>query len=220
MGYQDENTAKVTIDLETIASPDAAVYLEPVEAPANYKDPLKIAAYCAETFAARVAKAGLEADLCEIAAFGYQHEGFDEASVVTRADLSERQLIELAWDNIGNRAVIGFRTLSFDLPVLIQRSRYLRIDYPSMNLDRYRTPHIDLSERLSFNGKLPMRSLAFYLRRFGIPHADQTTGADVAQMVAEGRWEAVAAHCKADVEGTAALATVLRWLAPVQEMAL
>jgi 3'-5' exonuclease len=210
MGFNDENAGRIVIDVETVACPDAAKYLDPVEAPSNYKDPLKIAAYVADTFRKRVEDAGLEPDLNEIVAVGVSCEGI--TAVATRAHLDERGLLEMAWDNIGNRAIVGFNCLGFDLPVLIRRSQLLGVPYPNLNLDRYRTPHVDLLEKLTFNGKLTYRTLGFYLRRFGLPHDDTVTGADIAGLVAEGRWDAVASHCRHDVEGTAALARRLGWL--------
>jgi hypothetical protein len=42
---------RIVLDIETVGLPDAASYMEPVTAPANYKDPEKIAAYVAERHA-------------------------------------------------------------------------------------------------------------------------------------------------------------------------
>lgn len=212
MGLNSEYADRIVLDIETVASPDAAQYLDPVEAPSNYKDPVKIAAYCQEKFAERVEKAGLEADLCEVVAIGIGSPTRDAIVVRTRTDFNERELLRWAWLEIGQRAVVGFSSLAFDLPVLIRRSQLLDVAYPDLNLDRYRSPHVDLLEKLSFNGKLTMRSLAFYCRRFGIPCEDTTTGAEIAAMVAAQNWIGVANHCHADVQKTAELARRLGWL--------
>lgn len=218
MGYNDENAGKIVIDIECIGSPDAAEFLDPVHAPSTYKDPIKIAAYIEEKARERVEKAGLEPDLCEIVAVGWQHP--DTAAIVyTRDKSDEGELIAALWGEIDNRAVIGFNVLSYDLPVLIRRSQLLGEKYPNLNLDRYRTPHVDLMQKLTFNGALTYRSLGFYARRFGIPSTDQTSGADIAQMVAAGDWTGVASHCRADVEKTAALARRLGWLPAAVEQA-
>lgn len=216
MGFNDENTGKIVIDIECIGSPGAKDFLDPVKAPSNYKDPVKIAAYCAEEFDKRVATAALEADLCEVVAVGWQHPD-TPAIVYTRDKSDEAELIAALWDEIDQRAIIGFNILGYDLPVLIRRSQLLGVTYPNLNLDKYRSPHIDLLRRLTFNGELTYRSLGFYLRRFGIPHDDKAKGSDIAQMVAEGRWADVASHCRADVEGTAALARRLGWLPQVEQ---
>lgn len=213
MGYNDEEAGRIVIDIETVACPDAASFLDPVRAPANYKDEAKIAAYRTEKFTEQVSKAALEPDLCEVVAVGILLPDDPRPAVVsTRDQHSETELLALLWWAVGQRAIVGFNSLSFDLPVLIRRSQLLGVAFPTLNLDRYRTPHVDLLERLTFNGKLTYRSLGFYLRRFGIPHDDTVKGADIAQLVAEGRWEAVGSHCRADVEGTAALARRLGWL--------
>lgn len=203
-------------DIETVASPNAAVLLDPVKAPSNYKDPVKIAAYVADEFEQRVKKAGLEADLCEVCCIGYQRADDLAPTVVTRREMSEADLLARLWRAIGDSPTIGYNSLGFDLPVLIRRSQLLDVRYPRITLDRYRTEHIDLSEELSFRGKLPYRSLGFYARLFRVPCTpDLVNGSDIAGLVAAGEWDAVAHHCRCDVEETAALARRLGYLDPV-----
>ena len=201
----------VVLDIETVASPDCAELLDPVKPPSNYKDPAKIAAYCEEKRADQIARAALEPDLCEIVACGVQC-GMEALHVESRATEEECSLIEWLWMILGNHRAVGFNILSFDLPVLIRRSQLLGIPVPDISLDRYRTPHLDLLERLTFNGRLTMRSLAFYCRRFGIPCEDTVTGADIAGLVVAGDWAAIEAHVRSDVAKTAALAQKLGWL--------
>ena len=223
MGFNSEYAAKIVIDIETTASPDAESFLDPVKAPANYKDEAKIAAYKTEKLTEIVGKAALEADLCEVVAVGWWLEGSQsQPTSYTRADLSETDLlfslwaaVELPEEDAGIRSVVGFNSLGFDLPVLIRRSQLLGIRAPFVNLDKYRTPHIDLIHRLTFNGTLTYRSLAFYCRRFGIPCADTIASADIGALVAAGDWEGVKAHNLADVEKTARLAYRLGLLASV-----
>lgn len=205
-----ECVSRIVVDIETVACPGAAEFLEAVEAPSNYKDPLKIAAYIEDARRRQIDKAGLEADLCEVVAVGYQDEDSELPTVYTRADANEDELIKWAWCAIDLRAVVGFNSLSFDLPVLIRRSQLMGLKYPTLNLDKYRTPHVDLMERLSFNGKLTMRSLDFYCRRFAIPIHDTISGADIAALVAAGQWGSVNDHCRCDIVKTAALARRLR----------
>ena len=163
-----------------------------------------------------LADAGLEADLCEVVAIGFmQAEYSTGAAVYTRADMSESALLTWLWEAVtmpSDRSILGFNTLSFDLPVLIRRSQLLGIAYPDLNLDRYRTPHVDLLQKLTFNGALAMRSLNFYAKRFGIPCHDMTTGKDIAALVAANDWATVTAHCRDDVEVTGALARRLGFL--------
>lgn len=214
MGYNNEFSGYIAIDCETIASPDAAGFLDPVRPPGNYKDPIKIAAYVDEKQAERVANAGLEADLCEVVCVGWKVLDEDSGTeVASRAEATECQLLKALFQAIGNRVIVGYNSLSFDIPVLVRRAQLLGIPYPQINVDRYRTPHLDLLELLSFHGKLTMRSLKFYGRRFGLPVPDETNGKDIAALVAAGDWKAVEAHCAADVELTAKLAERLGWVA-------
>jgi hypothetical protein len=213
MGYHEEFTGSVVFDLETIGSPEAETFLDPVQAPANYKDEAKIAAYCAEKRVKQIADAGLEPDLCEVVAVGFYEPDLSlPVSVWTRADCDEATLLRRAWTMLGSRLIVGYNVLGFDLPVLIRRSQLLGVPVTAVNLDRYRTPHIDVLERLSFHGKLTYRSLKFYAKRFGIPITDQTTGADIGDLVAKQDWAAIAAHCASDVTATAQLAQRLGWL--------
>ena len=198
-------------DLETLAMPDAEAYLEPVAAPANYKDAEKIKAYQLEKRAELLGRCALDPDLCTIVAFGCMRDISDVPTCYF--DVNEVDLIRLAWTHLESAStLIGYNILSFDLPVLIRRSQYLGVPVPAINLDRYRTPHIDLMERLSFNGKLKYRGLDFYCKRFGIAFEDPYSGKDIAQLVADGQWDAVAAHCLADVRKTHALAQRLGYV--------
>lgn len=211
MGFNNECSGSIVLDIETIGSPECESFLEPVSAPANYKDAEKIAAYCVEKRQQQIERAGLEADLCEVVAVGVRVDD-EPVRVMTRVEGDERALVAFAWAQIASRYVIGFNVLGFDLPVLIRRAQLMGVPYTPLSLDRYRTPHVDLLERLSFNGKLTYRSLSFYCKRFGIPVTDETSGKDIAAMVAANDWATVHAHCRADVEKTTALAQRLGWL--------
>ena len=211
MSYNNELSGFVVLDIETVGCVDAGDYLSPVVPPANYKDAEKIAAWCAEKQAERISKAAVEPDLCELVAVGWQIAG--NATFCATSEVNpEIELLRAAWEAINSRIIIGFYSLSFDLPVLIRRSQLLSVRFVMPNLDKYRTPHIDLFERLTFNGKITSRSLSFYCKRFAIASDDTTTGADIGSMVAAGDWAGVEAHCRADVDKTAALARRLGYL--------
>jgi len=206
------------LDIETFALDDAAEYIDEPTAPANYKDQEKIAAYVADAKAKAISKCALDVDLCRIVAIGYS--GIAGTGVeVCGHENQERGLLAEMWiaaTKLGQYdGFCGFNILAFDLPVLIRRSQYLGVDVPRMalNLDKYRTPHIDLMERLSFNGKVKYRSLDFYCRRFGISVPDDTSGKDIDALVRAGDWAAVEAHCRADIQKTRLLAERLGVLA-------
>lgn len=200
----------IVLDIETVASPDVESFLDPVKAPANYKDPEKIAAYRAEKLSDMVARAALEPDLCEVLAIGFTLDEGQTIASKTRESMSEAELITAAWRAIGEHQIVGFNSLGFDLPVLIRRSQLLGLKFDMPMLDRYRTPHVDLMQKLTFNGALTYRPLTFYCRRFGlrVPE-DDVTGADIAQLVIDGNWKAIDNHVRSDVAKTTALANRL-----------
>lgn len=209
MGYNGEGAARVLLDIETVAIPNALDFLDQPNAPRNYKDPEKIRAYREEALLEEVGKAALDLDLCAVVAIGWQHEHELEPTVITRGDFTEEQLLVRAWLAIAERVTVGKNTLGFDLPVLLRRSLYLGIQAPPLILDKYRTPHIDLQQRLSFNGAFKYRSLDFYCRRFGISvpgPVDAISGKDIADCVSREDWATIATHCGSDVRKTGALA--------------
>lgn len=205
---------RIVFDVETSPLPEAAEFLEPVDAPANYKDPVKIAEFIAAKQAENLERAGLDVDLCTIVAIGWQREGEPAVQALTRQDCDEDEMICEFWNvvapNAELRHLIGFNCLSFDLPVLMRRSQYLGKFAPAYQIDKYRHAQVtDLAQVLSFNGAVKMRSLAFYAKRFGVEVADTITGANVAQKVVDGDWGAIRGHVSADVAKTAALAAKL-----------
>lgn len=204
-------------DIETVALPGAVDYLEPVEAPANYKDPIKIAAYIEEATRRQLDKCALDPDLCRIVAIGYE-DADGRGDVLTANTTPEMVMLQEFWLAASSQpGVLGFNILDFDLPVLIRRSQYLGLQPPAVlvNLDRYRSPHVDLMQRLIFNGRMPMRSLDFYCKRFGIDVPDPYSGKDIDALVSSGDWSAVRSHCRSDMVKTRALAERLGLLSAV-----
>lgn len=235
MGLNNSDAVRMIVDIETIAIADAAHYLEPVEqiappdlsliTPAkNLVDPVKIAADIEKRQQAAIAahaeqcqqqewkhrqqleRCALDLDLCQIVAIGWMREDDSEPSVALLTDAPEELMLVRLWRDIGQRVTIGYNTLGFDLPVLLRRSLYLGIPHPFINTDKYRTNHIDLQMKLSFNGQQKFRPLSFYCKRFGIVCEDETSGKDIGALVVAGEWGKVAAHCTADVLKTKALA--------------
>lgn len=220
MGLNSENAMHVTgkpwlcFDLESAPMPGCEQYLtDQIEAPSNYKDPAKIAGYVAEKRAKQIAEAGLDLDLCEIVAIAIQFP--TEGYVQTRVNWSEADMLDGFWRFVrtiqregGN--LVGFNCLAFDLPILLRRSLYLGVSVPSVQVDRFRHEGvIDVAHELTFGGRMTWRSLAFYCRRFSIPHDDTVKGEDIAGLVQRGTneaWDAIAAHCKSDAWSTAQLA--------------
>ena len=71
---------------------NAADYLEPATAPANYKDADKIAAYIAEAQAKALDRAALDLDLCRIVAVGFMAAGDAEPTVLLARDEAARPM--------------------------------------------------------------------------------------------------------------------------------
>lgn len=216
MGLDNENAHVAgrpwfCLDVETCPMPDCAQYLtDPIDAPSNYKDPAKIAAYIEEKRAKQIAEAGLDLDLCEVVAIGM---AFPDATYAqTRATTSEEDMLRGLWRFVRHTqeqggTLVGFNCLAFDWPVLLRRSLYLGIPAPHLQIDKYRHDGIvDIAHELTFGGRMTWRSLAFYCKRFGIPFDDSVDGSQIAQLVADGRWDLIEAHVRADVTGTVALA--------------
>ena len=213
MGYDSEQAYPIVFDLETVAIDGAADYLEPPSAPSNYRDPEKIAAYLAEAQQKALDKAALDLDLCRIVALGYDTSTptatLDPVvATMPLGEAEERAELRAFWAAVGDRPLLGFNCLQFDIPVLLRRSLYLGVAPRPFLLGKYKHPGIlDLMQHLSFDGLVPYRSLSFYCRRIGLDvPADATSGADIARLVAVNDWDAVREHCRIDVLKTRALA--------------
>lgn len=237
MGLNNIDAMKYLIDIETAPLTNCADYLDPLEpiappdlslitAAKNLTDPVKIAADLEKRKQAAVdahrdacqqqeqkrrellERCGLDLDLCRIVALGWMREDEqlpDVATCVTEE--REAGVLRMFWDELDNRVTIGYNQVGFDLPILLRRSLYLGVHAPALNLDKYRSPHIDLQQRLSLNGTKPYRSLNWYCKRLNLDvPCDANSGKDIWQLVMDGQWDAVASHCRADVLKTKALA--------------
>jgi hypothetical protein len=203
------------VDIECCGIDTASDYLEPVEAPSNYKDTAKIEAYIKEAMAKAIDRCALDPDLCRIVALGAgEVEGHDTV-LICRDEETEAAALEALGKRITNaagvaRTIVSFNGFGYDLPVLMRRAQYLGVNFPVLNIDKYRSPHIDLMQRLSFNGAIKPHGLRFYASRFGMVVNDPSTGADIAALVKAGDWKAVEEHCLADLAQTRFLAQKLR----------
>ena len=221
MGMNSEHARSIVMDLETVAIDGAADYLQPPEAPANYTKAESIAAYVKQATEKAVSKCSLDPDLCRIVALGWLRTGVDdEPRVLTCRDESEEiYALNEFWASVrrpyggGVFPLVTFNGLRFDLPVVMRRSLYLDVKYPFMNIDRYRTTHLDLWQKLSYNGAISAHGLQFYAKRFDLPiDPDPVKGEDIAALVKEGSdvcWRAVQNHCASDVKTTYLLAVRL-----------
>lgn len=202
----------LVVDVETIAIPDVETYIEPATAPANYKDPEKIKAYELEARNKQVERAALDIDLAQIVGIGIWTDGLDAPRVELVGDLgvpSEKDLLERFWASVRSEGMplVTYNGLGYDVPLLMRRSLYLGIPCPQIQVDRFKHPQvIDLMQILSYDGKLPNKSLSFYANRFGLktPEPDMG-GQDIAAAWLTGDKEAVRRKCALDVEMTTKL---------------
>lgn len=209
----------IVFDLETI--PVDGIPFDPVTAPANYKDPGKIAVYIAEAEAAQREKAALFPWSSRIVALGWCEETDDVEHVeIANSEAHEariiREFLERVVDNRGNVVpLVGFNHLSFDLPTLMARARLLGVRCPKFVIaPAYRSPHPDLMKILTFDGAIPARSLKWYAKRFGLDVSDAFSGKEVAQLFEDGNWDAIKAHCASDIRLTRQLAERLGVMKP------
>lgn len=195
----------IIVDCEAVAIADAADYVQPAR---NLRDPDKIAASVAE----RLEKAALYPWTARIVCLGWCEAGDTAVSYrLCNHESFERTALKEFWavaaDNrVTVRPMVTFNGRAYDLPLLMARSMLLGVPHPTLNLDRYRTPHIDLLDRLTWFGALEPRSLQWFARRFGLDTSDAFSGALVAQLVEDGNWDAIVKHCESDVTLTRQLA--------------
>lgn len=212
------------VDLETLAAECAVEFVEKpdldaIQAPANYKDPVKIAeavaakrAEALEGYQQSLGRAALDWNLSRIVALGFHVNGHPEAEcALLRTEQEEADALKMFWRLAQGRKLVGFCARTFDVPTLIQRSRILGVPCPRVSLAKYgRGDVLDVRDELTFDDAryeaIMPRSLKAFASRFGIPHMDPATGKDVAQMVAADDWEGVRAHCLSDVDMTRELA--------------
>jgi hypothetical protein len=208
----DIQTSPIIVDIETAGLHNALEFLEPVTPDARLVDPKKIEASIKEKEEARLAKLALDRNVGRIVAIGWWTEEEGTHGVVCKTEYEERIALTSVWNASRHRTIVGFNCKGFDLPFMVQRSRYLGIPYPWLDLGKYtRKGVIDLYMDLTFNeGKYDegcmRRTLKAFCKRFGITVTDDINGADIPALVDAGEWEKVAAHAKGDVELTVQLA--------------
>jgi predicted PolB exonuclease-like 3'-5' exonuclease len=205
----------IILDLESHAIADAATYLiELVEAPANWKDPVKIEQYIKDAKQAQLDKAALDIDLARIVCLGVADPAENgKVTTTLRDEREERVGVAHFFDTFYSKnpmdwpILVTFNGLGFDLPLLLRRALYLGVKAPNIQIDRYKHPHvIDLMAILNLDGRLKSHSLAFYCQRFGIQVDDENSGKDIAALIAADNWHAVECHCASDVQATYQLA--------------
>jgi uncharacterized protein YprB with RNaseH-like and TPR domain len=193
------------LDIETVGLPQSKDWLEPLSAPSNYKDPDAIARFVEKAEAERLEKLALDPDCNRIVALGFVDAAFNNPTVYLMSnEMEEREHLKMFADIYRQQdtRLVTFNGFRFDLPVLMRRAMYLDVKFPILSVDRYRSEHIDIWQKLSFNGAINAHSLKFYAKRLGIGTLDKVDGKDIGRLVAEDTtesWNAIHDHCLSDV---------------------
>ncbi len=160
-------------DIETKAHHEAVFLLPEPFAPANYKDPDKIAQYVESKKAEQIAQAALDPDLGQVLAIALQSglDGVTRVHLVGDPEIhSESDLIRWFWKEFAKAdgRSCGYNIIGFDLPYLLRRSFDLGIQVPVQpQLSKFRTaPTIDLMAILYNWG--PAKGLKWVCKRYGI----------------------------------------------------
>jgi hypothetical protein len=198
------------LDCETAALADAANYLEPLEPPANYRNAETIAKWRTEAEAQQLERCSLDPHLARIVCLGYRAP-HAETIALCRTEEEERAALVQFWASVAAHPYqvhfVTFNGFRFDFPMVMIRSDYLGLEYQPINVDRYRSPHIDLAQLLTFNDSQPRHSLRFHAKRWGLQIVDEEIdGAAIAGLVKAGEWDRIATHCRNDLDLTQQLA--------------
>ena len=202
----------IVFDIETVGLDNAQDFLEPVRAAGNLKDPEKIKVDIEQRTIERNKRLALDWNVGRIVAIGWCCDGSHIETRVCPNEKDESLAIGEFWRISRGRTLVGFNVKQFDLRFLIQRSRYLGIPYPRVDMSKYSSRGvIDLYLELTFSdGKYDegamRRTLKSFAKRFGIPVEDEVSGSDIAALVEAGDWDKVISHVTSDVKLTAALA--------------
>lgn len=208
----------LVLDIETDKLPNAADYLDPIEADKRLTDPVKIEINKIERAKAREERLGLDWNVGRIVALGWWTDDHGWSVTCCATEAVEADAIRHFWRHANGHTLVGFNHAEFDLPYLIQRSRFLGIAHPDLDLGKYaKYGVVDLFRLLTFNEghyandrACMRRTLTAFCKRFGIEVTDTLRGSDIPALVAAGQWDEIEAHCLSDLRLTVALARALR----------
>jgi hypothetical protein len=206
----------VFLDTEEAPLEDAEKWLPEFHYNKGTKDLALRAEQIATKRANALADAALDPDLCRIVALGSWWDNEAEpALVLCHNESQEAAALAEFWETYRTirhehpyTVMVGSNLLGHDLPIMVRRSLYLRIEVPLLERGKYRHRDvIDLKNLLCDDEWLAWRSLDYYVRRFqlDVPH-DPIDGAQIPALVAAGDWLAVRNHLRCDLLKVRALA--------------
>lgn len=193
---QTDSSRTIIFDIETGPLPmgELAVMLPKFEAPANYKDPAKIAAYEEEKRQAWIADSALSPLTGRVLAIGWMFAADTTDAVQIEGNDDEAATLKAFWDILfAHRTmhitkIVGFNSHSFDLPFLIKRSWKYGLSIPPLKDGRWWNDlyTIDLRERWQLGDKTAPGSLDSIAKFFGL-EGKKGSGADFATVWAKDR---------------------------------
>lgn len=206
----------VFLDTESAPLPDAEAWLPEFRHNKGTKDAAKQAEQIAEKRAHALAEAALDPDLCRIVALGSWWDIEAEPALVLCHDESqEAAALAEFWETFRtirhehpHTVMVGSNLLGHDLPIMVRRSLYLRVEVPYLERGKYRHRDvIDLKNLLCDDDWLAWRSLDYYCKRFALDvPQDPIDGAQIPALVAAGDWVSVRNHLRCDLVKVRALA--------------
>lgn len=204
---------EIYIDIETIPTQVDAMrqYLvDGVKAPANYKDPEKIAAYIEEQKEDVVNKAAFDGASNHIICIGVAIDDQPSVSFSIDGDVSKEAMMLDAFysylkDTVGNWqhcTWIGHNVINFDLKILRQRSMILGVKPPAniiipANSKPWESNPYDTMMQWDAKNFIKLDKLALALN---IPMGKSMSGADVYPLWQQGEYDAIADYCRGDVD--------------------
>ena len=205
-------TSFLVLDVASAGLANAADYLKPAaerRAPKNYTKPESILAWQQEDFADDLAKAGLDLDLARMTGVGYVIAGSAPYTEPCKTEAEEAALVTEIGKLIDSMrpTIVTYNGHDFDLLLLMRRARYLGVWFPPLNLDRYKSPHLDLMELLSNRNPQRRKPLGFWVKRHGWTDLRKPlSGEEEARVPETGRWAELEASLYHDVTATYRLA--------------
>jgi hypothetical protein len=227
MSFQAATTIEssgIVFDIETVALPGVAEKFNPEKvAMGNIKDPDKIEAKLESARESFIESAALSPVYSRIVSIGFYGNGFKIPAIKTARNVEdeERLLAEFFHIYSSNRdaQIVGFRSLSFDLPFVYHRARVHRmVQMKELPWPMSRNRSVDLHKELTFGlywdsiGKLwPDSSLAGMAENFDVRSSkrdNQCDGKDYGEYVLSedvSKVEKAHNHLYADLEETFSL---------------
>lgn len=206
------NRRAIVLDIETMA--DEAYTSRPefreqlrasIEAPSNYKDPVKIAAYCDEQLDKALKQFALSPMTGRVVCVGMGWLD-DEQEPMTFASDDEAEVLAWLMRTLPENpaAIAGFNVRKFDIPFLTARASLHGLELAPW------WPHARDYRRIAdLRDVLEEGRLAKWLDRFGLP-PKTADGSEVEGMTLEE----IAAYCENDVRVERELVRRCAWALP------